>query len=211
MGAAGACSSGFAAAPAQQWGRECGRGGGLPWSYWKDSGLCPCCPQSWHLWWWGRSGTCCEPLDSRGYMEPTAPPYPPLGTASCLSAPSPLQPCVLVHMLSPAGRVGACKRFALIWLNGKVGKLAGPGVRRGDAAHLGHGERSQFLGCFLMNCFFFPSASVTRALYVSPAAGARGAAAVPMNIHQGGSPQGFSCRQRNPAGREAAIGLQSDA
>lgn len=106
-------------------------------------------------------GLAVSPWIPEAIWSPTAPPYPPLGTASCLSAPSPLQPCVLVHTLSPAGRVGVCKRFALIWLNGKVGKLVGPGVClpgvwRGDAAHLGHGERSQFLGCFLMNCFFFP-------------------------------------------------------
>lgn len=65
---------------------------------------------------------------------------------------------------------------------------------------------------------FFPSslclssAPVTPALHVSPAARARGATAVPPHIPPlPSSLQGSSCRQRNPPGREVAVGLHSDA
>lgn len=88
-----------------------------------------------------------SPSGLGGYLEPHCPAVPqPRTTMGFPSAPA-FGNCVLVHVLSPTGRVGVCKRFALICLNNRAAQLVRPGVhsskvQRGDAAHLGHGERA---------------------------------------------------------------------
>lgn len=82
----------------------------------------PCWPWSRHPWWWGRSGACREPPGLGGSGKPRCPTVPTTKDCHRLPfCPSLSGNCVLAHVLSPAGRVGACKRFALIWLNSKVG------------------------------------------------------------------------------------------